>query len=126
MSDVNDKDWHGREQRLLDRIPFHDQVELSFADFGTFKAEYAENISLGGMFLATEQPVSVNSTISFRLTIRDIEKQISGKALVVWSKEVMEPESDKILCGIGLKFIELDGQSSEFIREFVEKHTPEI
>lgn len=111
------------DKRQLNRIDVAEKVELTFNDFRTFTVEYAENLSTGGMYLRTATPVPANSVVSFRLTIRDINRQIAGKAIVVWTKEVFDDDGKGNASGMGLKFIELEGESEAFIKEFVAKYS---
>ncbi len=108
-------------KRQFDRVAIDTDVELSFDDFQSFKIQYAENISVGGMYLRTSELVPANSTLRFRLRIKDIDKEIVGKAIVVWTKEFIGAEGQRG-AGMGLKFFELEGESERFIRDFVAKH----
>lgn len=111
----------GEELRQLARVQVEKDVEITFDNYRSFSIEYAENLSEGGMFLRTTQPVAANTTLHFRLKIKDIDKEIAGSAIVVWTKEIPGGEGDKA-SGMGLKFIELEGDSANFIREFINRH----
>jgi len=105
------------EQRGLQRVPMAHDVEVTFDDYRRFTIEYAENISQGGMYLRTQNPLPANTNLRFRIKIQDIDREIAGSAIVVWTKEVAGSGS-----GMGLKFVELEGDSAAFIQEFVNRH----
>lgn len=109
------------DKRGGDRIEVTEEVKVTFDDFKTFTVQYAENISTTGMYLRSNQPLSANSTLHFRLLIKDIKQEIAGNAVVVWTKEIWDP-SGKQSSGMGLKFLKLEGNSEKFIREFISKN----
>ena len=76
-----------KEKRVRERIPVATEVEVAFDDFQAFKVEYTENLSVGGMYLRAKDLVPANTMLRFRLKIEDIGKEISGDAVVVWTKE---------------------------------------
>lgn len=78
------------------------------------------NVSLGGMFIATEalRPVGSSFAVEFRLT--EGGRLIQGQGRVLWSRE--EPEGEEYPRGVGVRFLELTPGSRELIFEVVDRH----
>lgn len=111
-----------KDKRHLERVPVQEEVQITFSDFESFSVQYAENISTGGMYLRANKPLPANTILHFRLQIKDINQEIIGKAVVVWTKEILDSSSTQS-SGMGLKFLRLEGDSEAFIRDFIGKHT---
>lgn len=113
------------EKRDQARIRFDETVSVTFDEFKDFKVDYIENISLGGMYMATDTPLATNSVCTFEIYISDIGQKLSGTAKVVWTKEV-PASAEGLPSGMGLKFLTLDDDTEAFIRSFIDKHVPDL
>jgi uncharacterized protein (TIGR02266 family) len=108
--------------RIYRRVPFETAVRLRFDRFHGFVEQYSENLSLGGMFLHSDElpPLGADVTVEFRL--EDGFELIRGRGRVAW---VREPEDDAGPAGFGLRFLELTPGSRELIFRLVERRVRE-
>ena len=101
------------EQRRHRRVPMETTVRLRYRDLETMVERCSANISLGGMFIESEEPLEAGSTFSFELTLDDGRHVISGEATVEWQRD--SGDSDGRPPGMGVRFIRLDEQSPAVI-----------
>ena len=105
------------------RIRLEREVKIRVPQFDTFVTEYSSNISTTGMFILTNNPKPPGTVVAFEFSVADDWKLIRGQAQVVWVRHRAEgPEQPP---GMGVRFVELDGQSRRLIRWIVEKHIRE-
>jgi uncharacterized protein (TIGR02266 family) len=94
-------------------------VQLKFGKFQDFLTEIAGNISPGGMFVRSDDPLAIGERFEFQCELADGYPLVSGQAEVVWvrhlSTSVEEP------CGMGARFLQLWDGSEELIRRIVEE-----
>ena len=109
-------------KRETKRISIDTTVEVSFDDFQSFKVEYAENLSSGGMYLRVKDPWPVGSNIAFRLRIKDIKQDLAGTATVIWTRETKRND-DKRASGMGLRFLNTEPTTTKFIQSFIEQNS---
>jgi uncharacterized protein (TIGR02266 family) len=93
------------------------QVKLQFEKFDSFISEVSANVSLGGMFIRTEQPAPVGAMLNFELRLSDDFKLIQGRGEVVWVRPADEGPDKP--AGMGIRFRELDTASRELIYKIV-------
>ena len=105
------------------RIRLEREVKIRVPQFDTFVTEYSSNISTTGMFIHTADPKPPGTHVTFEFSVADDWKLIRGQAQVVWVRHHAQgPEQPP---GMGVRFVELDGQSRRLIRWIVEKHIRE-
>ena len=104
------------------RVPIKQAIDLRFPTFEGLVTKISANLSTTGMFVQTTTPAEVGSEFSFRIHIEEWSP-IQGDARVVWVRKKTEgPERP---AGMGVEFINLDGQSRRMIRWLVDKHQQE-
>lgn len=86
-------------------VSFKSEAQLEF--HGTI-----ENLSAGGMFITTSQPLEKNQVVSFSYAFRALAREF--KAATLWSRRM-----EGGLYGYGLKFIRLSGGAESAIRSYV-------
>jgi len=101
----------------------HLEIEVDFFDETTFYNGFSENISAGGIFIATYKPVPIGTRISLSLSLPD-EKKIEVTGTVRWVRDVRNPDESKVSPGIGVQFDELSADAQRSIEEFVEQRPP--
>ena len=84
-------------------------VQLRFPDFETFAREWAQNLSVGGLYLQTENPHDEGTLVVVRFTLA------SGGTLIEALARVVHKAKD----GMGLEFVQLDEASRQVIDEVV-------
>lgn len=109
-----------KDKRYKERVPIQEKVKIQAPDEDTLLEEYADNISLGGMFIKTDKPFPTGTRFSLELSIGYNGKKIAGEGEVVWTKE-FSSSSDERPSGMGIKFVELKEQSKSVIKELMKK-----
>jgi uncharacterized protein (TIGR02266 family) len=105
----------GAEKRRHPRTSLSLLVQYRFHTFEDFLAEYSIDISVGGMFIRTEQPRPEGSMIYLQFALRDGHKLIEGLGKVV---RVNPPGSQ--VPGMGVEFVNLDEDSAALISDIVD------
>ena len=85
------------------------------------KADYAVNMSIGGVFIKTTKilPVGTPVVVKFKLSANDT--LISCNASVAWTNEPGAMLNQSLPPGIGLKFIDMSLVDFRAIRDFLHK-----
>ncbi len=70
-----------------------------------FRCEYATILGAGGLFISTEDPIEVGSTLKVRFRLPGSEQvhQIEGR--VVWSQQAASGEPTTRAPGMGIEFV---------------------
>lgn len=77
-----------------------------------------EDVSFGGMFIATDHPLSKGSmvVIEFKSDREENEQPVSAKGLVCWTRKWIRP------LGMGIDFVEFKGLGNRLLEEWMQKH----
>ncbi len=75
------------------------------------------NISVGGMFLITSDPLPEKTKIALQFRLPDDEEKIQVLAEVVWCRE--KDERPGLPPGMGIKFLKISDKDREKIDRFV-------
>ncbi len=97
-------------------------LEVQYRTAQEFTAAYAENISGGGIFIRTQQPLSLNREMQLRFTLPGIQRTFVVRGLVVWANP--SPSRSSFPPGMGIKFMDLDPEVKTIIAGFVEGKLP--
>ena len=95
-------------------------VELRSAT-GSF-AGVTQNVGVGGMFIATDQPRSVGDRLALTFTLPGGVGPISVQSEVRWIRKTAVPEPAKGVAGMGLRFVGLPILASVWIEDFLRRH----
>lgn len=104
--------------RNADRVNFETKVHLEFEKFSGFITEYSHNISRGGMFIRSDEPLAIGTVLSFEFKLKDNFDLIQGLGEVCWVRS--HSSSPKKPAGMGIKFREISEQSKELIDTMVQ------
>ncbi len=115
MSDSKPAD----DRRRYPRVSLSLLIQYRFDTLDDFLAEYSTNISMGGMFIRTEQPREVGSLIYLQFYLRDGAKLIEGLGRVVRVAEP-DPEDPDAEHGMGVEFVNFDDESMRLVEHIVE------
>lgn len=99
----------GVDRRAHPRIPI--ELRVDYPKLNAFFADYTRNISKGGTFVKTAQPLPVGTRFVFRLSVPTLNEPIVLAGEVAWIRE----EGDEP--GMGIRFV----YSSEEARLSVER-----
>jgi molecular chaperone DnaK len=105
------------------RVPLETRVQLKFDRFSGFISEYSSNISPGGIFIKTLNPLPAGEVLDFELRLGDGFELIKGNGQVVWTRS--EDEGPNRPAGMGLRFMDLSQGSKELIYKIVDTYIQE-
>ncbi|HCF57088.1 MAG TPA: hypothetical protein DFS52_03700 [Myxococcales bacterium] len=112
---------NGEERRKYPRAPLQLLVQYRFDTFEEFLAEYSVNISVGGVFIRTDNPREEGSFVYLQFALRDGARLIEGLGKVV---RVNPPGAEGRVPGMGIEFVNLDPESVLLIEEIVANRLP--
>jgi type IV pilus assembly protein PilZ len=103
----------GPNKRRTERKPIELQVE--YKRLNTFFSDYTKNISKGGTFIKTKNPLDVGTVFVFRLLVPSLGTPFELRGVVKWTQETgNEP-------GMGIEFVFESEESRRALQETVEK-----
>jgi uncharacterized protein (TIGR02266 family) len=110
----------GSERRISPRVDL--DAEVSFEGENNFYQGFSEDVSDGGLFVATYQlsPVGTQFDLEFTLPTGHI---VRTRAEVRWLRDPRN-ESDDAPPGMGLRFLQLLPEDARAINEFVQARSP--
>jgi type IV pilus assembly protein PilZ len=106
----------GIERRVMPRVDT--SLEIAFRTAGVNRYSYMLNLSSGGLFIKTEQPLSIDVELEMSIQLPDDPEIMDIAGRVVWTK----PESHAFPAGMGIQFIGLPPEYRQKIESFVEKN----
>ena len=109
MSTIDDP---GDERRRYPRSTLSILVQYRFNTFEDFLAEYSLNISLGGIFIRTEDPRAEGSIVYLQFSLQDGSRLIEGMGKVVR----VNPPGHRDT-GMGVEFMSFDEESMALIND---------
>jgi len=107
-------------QRQTPRISA--ELEVSLSGPHNFFTGFTQNISNGGLFIATHQVYPIGT--EFNIALKIDGNDLSVLAKVVWLRESTPFLPEGIDPGMGLKFVDLNEQGGVIVEEFLKKKEP--
>ena len=105
------------ERRTNRRLPIRVMVEYETTE--DFLFDYTANVSIGGMFIATGQPLQLGTRFRMRFRLPERKKPIETYAVVRW---VVEPENTSgMQAGMGVQFEELQPKDLSEVQDLIER-----
>ena len=92
------------------------KVRFKSSTLDDFIIEHCRDVSEGGVFLRSQEPLPVGTLLKFQLLLADDTAVIEGVGRVIWKREDEDP-------GMGIKFIKMDEGSQARLQEILEKAT---
>ncbi len=93
------------EKRTAERLPIRMLVEYESSE--DFLIDYTANMSIGGMFIQTSNPLEVGTRFRLRFRIPGREEPVDTVGEVCW---VLTPDEAGVMQpGMGVRFEELTG-----------------
>ena len=94
-------------------------LEVRYRSAQEFKAAYARNISGGGIFINTQEPLPLGHTLQIRFSLPGISRPLVVRGLVVWTNP--HPSRSSYPSGMGIKFLDLDAETEQLFAGFVKE-----
>ncbi len=103
----------GVDKRAHPRIPI--ELRVDYPKLNAFFADYTRNISKGGTFIRTKQPLPTGTRFVFRLVVPTLDEPIVLEGEVAWTREEGEE------AGMGIRFVYADEEAKRRIEQTVER-----
>ena len=103
--------------RTEKRIP--KSLSVSFKDKQTFLKAFTGNISSGGLYIKTKNPLKQGEQFILKLQLPDLPEPLKIKSKVAWANKE-ENRSLKQLIGMGIKFIEMSDNDNQVFNRYME------
>jgi len=102
--------------RAAPRVP--KALSLVFKDRQAFFRTYTANVSSGGLFIKTENPLGPGQQFLVKLQLPDVPDPLQIKCEVIWTRkrESSKPNSPP---GMGVKFSEISERDHKVLKEFL-------
>lgn len=97
-------------------------LDVSVTSEHNFYAGFVENLSVGGVFIATHQLKPVGERLRFSVHLPTLEQPIRGTGEVRWVR--VFSEGSDVPPGMGIKFDALDAASQRSIEAFLAQREP--
>jgi uncharacterized protein (TIGR02266 family) len=98
------------------------ELDVTVTSEHNFYAGFVENMSVGGIFIATHQLKPVGSRLEFSVNLPGCAQPIRGSGEVRWVR--VYSEASNVPPGMGIKFDTLDPASQRGIEEFLAQREP--
>ena len=106
------------QQRRAER---HDiEVAVDFESDSNFYAGLTQNISTGGLFIATHRIRKVGERINLKFTLPGASKAIEVETEVRWIRENSSLMRTEASPGMGVRFIDMPPADAQLIQKFLE------
>lgn len=97
------------------------QTTIDFFSASNFYTGIMDNISEGGVFVATFETAEVGSTIKLEFSLPDNGPPVRVEGEVRWYREHQHQGEEEVLPGMGLRFIDLSSDDRARIELFVSR-----
>jgi type IV pilus assembly protein PilZ len=97
------------------------RVLIRYRDAEQFFTDYILNISRGGIFVATPDPLPVGTPLHIGFALPDCDRLIATEGVIVRST-LDDPDASSDTSGMGIQFRRLDEEALDIIDNYVNKH----
>jgi len=109
------------QRRAAKRFPL--KVEVSYGSEHNFYTGFVENMSSGGLFVATHDPVSIGELYELTFSVPGLNRSCTATCEVRWVREY-NPLAPDTVPGMGLRFKQLDPDARAAIELFIRHRDP--
>lgn len=107
--------------RRVERTPVTLKIKFKSETLDQFIERYAVDVSPGGIFIRTKEPLTVGTPMKFEFQLRDASPLIAGEGTVVWTRD-NDPSRPAVAPGMGVRFDRLaEGSQGIIDKILVEK-----
>jgi uncharacterized protein (TIGR02266 family) len=93
------------------------EIEVRYRTAQEFLSAYSLNISGGGIFVRTPEPLPLNHPVRLRFMLPGISHRFEVNGIVVWSNPGSSRSS--FPSGMGIKLVDLDPHSKQLLAGFI-------
>ena len=110
----------GPNRRVASRYAV--EMDVTFESEHNFYAGFIENMSVGGVFIATHMLKPVGEMMDVTLNLPNREKPVCARGEVRWVREYNERSN--VSPGLGLRFVKITEDDHLAIQEFLAHREP--
>jgi uncharacterized protein (TIGR02266 family) len=122
MADKSDKPKAGAAKRQNDRLQH--ELLVAYRTVDGFITDWAVNISRGGMFINTRNPLALGSTVRLIISLPDAAFPFDLTGKVIRVSEFDNAQNQ--VPGMGIEFVDVDEEKQVRIERFVERLRKEL
>jgi type IV pilus assembly protein PilZ len=93
-------------------------LSLVFKDREAFFRAYTGNVSAGGLFIKTENPLIVGDRLSLKLQLPGAADPLHIRCEVVWSRTKQESQPGRP-AGMGVKFLKMSERDTRILKQYL-------
>ncbi len=112
--------WPHNQSRKHSR--YRVELDVSLGSDHNFYMGFVENMSLGGVFIATHMLKTVGEIVELNIRLPDSPVAVKGVGRVRWIREFSERSN--VPPGMGVQFLQLEPGSLELIEAFLAQREP--
>ena len=102
------------DDRRAERVPL--EARITMASQSNFWTGFSENLSEGGVFVASPAPPAVGELVPVHIETED------GRAMLVWGEvRWHREEEDGVVSGCGIQFLNLDDRGRETLHDMMNR-----
>src|SRR5262249_46660671 len=106
------------------RTPITLKIKFKSSNLDQFIERYSVDVSRGGIFIRTKEPLPVGTQLKFEFQLQDASSLIAGEGTVVWIRE-HDPNRTGVAPGMGVRFDKLMASSQAVLEKILnEKSKP--
>lgn len=98
---------------------FNVQIQVDYQTKELFTSNYTMNISKGGLFIQTNDPLPISSEIHLELNLPQSEVTMEVTGRVVWTFGMVKGSS-QIAPGMGIKFINFSRENKKQLEDYID------
>jgi uncharacterized protein (TIGR02266 family) len=111
--------------RTASRSPVTLKIKFKSTTLEQFIERYSVDISHGGIFIRTKDPLPVGTNLRFEFQLKDASPLITGDGTVVWTRD-FDPSRSGVAPGMGVRFDRLPAESQEVLDQILAHKTAKI
>jgi uncharacterized protein (TIGR02266 family) len=92
------------ERRQRRRLPI--RIEVNYQTLDEFLQDFSANLSIGGIFIQTDEPLTEGTRFRLEFTLPGDERAISAVGVVCWVAAPEQVRGNRVP-GMGISFAEL-------------------
>jgi uncharacterized protein (TIGR02266 family) len=111
--------------RTASRSPVTLKIKFKSTTLEQFIERYSVDISHGGIFIRTKDPLPVGTNLRFEFQLKDASPLITGDGTVVWTRD-FDPTRSGVAPGMGVRFDRLPSESQDVLEQILAHKTAKL
>lgn len=107
------------EERSYQRVPI--QLLVDYKSGGSYLFDFCKDLGTGGVFIQTEKPLPMGTSLDLTFTIPDSKETVLTKGTVIWSQPPLAEKKD-LTPGMGVQFNGFSDEQRSLLENFVKRY----